>query len=168
MTHDEFESIAALDALGAASAEEESALREHLQTCAQCSQARDEFAEAATLLATDLEPVPPPSQVRQAIMETLEPGETTLVERQRRSRVLGRGPVERARVLQRQLVARVLLDVGKQRDKVFELRTGEHGERVRGVDGRLAARAGGGNDREQGNDRPPPDSPDYPMGRRFA
>lgn len=87
MTHDEFESIAALDALGAASAEEESALREHLQTCAQCSQARDEFAEAATLLATDLEPVPPPSQVRQAIMETLEPGETTLVERQRRSRI---------------------------------------------------------------------------------
>ncbi len=84
MTHDEFESIAALDVLGAAPAEEESALRAHLQTCDSCRHARDEFAEAATLLARDLDPVPPPADVRQTIMDTIEPGETTLVEAQRR------------------------------------------------------------------------------------
>jgi len=84
MTHDEFESIAALDALGAASAEEESALREHLETCDSCRRARDEFGEAATLLARDLDPVPPPAEARQQIMDNIDIGETTLVETQRR------------------------------------------------------------------------------------
>ena len=84
MTHDEFESIAALDALGAASAEEESALREHLQTCDSCRRARDEFAEAATLLARDLEPVPPPAEARQRIMDEVDIGEATLIEAHRR------------------------------------------------------------------------------------
>jgi anti-sigma-K factor RskA len=84
MTHDEITSIAALDALGAASAEEESALRPHLQTCESCRRARDEFVEAASLLARDLDPVPPPAEARQRIMDTIEAGETTLVEAQRR------------------------------------------------------------------------------------
>jgi anti-sigma-K factor RskA len=84
MTHDEFESIAALDALGAASAEEESALREHIQTCDSCRRARDEFAEAATLLAQDLDPVPPPAETRQRIMDNVDIGETTLIEAHRR------------------------------------------------------------------------------------
>src|SRR5438067_2242613 len=84
MTHDEFESIAALDALGAASAEEESALREHLQTCDSCRRARDELGEAATLLALDLDPVPPPAEARQRIMDSVDIGETTLVEARRR------------------------------------------------------------------------------------
>src|SRR5436309_6445868 len=84
MTHDEFESIAALDALGAASAEEESALREHMQTCESCRRARDEFGEAATSLALGLDPVPPPADARQRIMETIEVGETTLVDARRR------------------------------------------------------------------------------------
>lgn len=84
MTHEEFTAIAALDALGAASAEEESALRQHLQTCESCLRARDEFVEAASLLARDLDPVPPPAEARQRIMDTIEVGETTLVEARRR------------------------------------------------------------------------------------
>ncbi len=85
MTHEEFTAIAALDALGAASAEEESALRQHLETCESCHRARDEFVEAASLLARDLEPVPPPAEARQRVMETIEAaGETTLVEAHRR------------------------------------------------------------------------------------
>jgi cell division protein FtsB len=84
MTHDEFESIAALDAIDAASAEEESALRTHLMTCQGCGRARDEFKEAATLLARDLDPVAPPAEVRQQIMENIQPGEITLVESHRR------------------------------------------------------------------------------------
>jgi anti-sigma-K factor RskA len=83
MTHDEFESIAALDALGAASADEESALRTHMETCATCAHAHDEFAEAATFLARDLDPVPPPAEVHQRVFEAIGPGETTLVERRR-------------------------------------------------------------------------------------
>ncbi len=84
MTHDEFESIAALEVIGAASAEEESALRAHLVTCESCRRARDEFKEAATLMAQGLDPVAPPAEVRQGIMACIEPGETTLVESRRR------------------------------------------------------------------------------------
>jgi hypothetical protein len=84
MTHDEFESIAALDALGAASAEEESALRQHVETCESCRRAGDEFVEAASLLARDLDPVSPPAEVRQRIMSNVEVGEITLVDPHRR------------------------------------------------------------------------------------
>jgi len=84
MTHDEFESIAALDALGAASAEEENALRQHVETCDSCRRARDEFLEAAGLMARDLDPVAAPAEARQRIMENVEVGETTLVEAHRR------------------------------------------------------------------------------------
>jgi len=87
MTHDEFESIAALDALGAASAEEESALRQHMETCDSCRRARDEFVEAASLMARDLDSVAAPAEARQRTMENaenVEVGETTLAEAHRR------------------------------------------------------------------------------------
>src|SRR6185369_10646492 len=71
MTHEEFESIAALDAIGAATAEEAGMLREHLASCESCRRARDEFAEAATLLAQDLDPVSPPPEVREHVIETI-------------------------------------------------------------------------------------------------
>ncbi len=84
MTHEEFEFIAALDALGAASAEEESTLRQHMETCESCRRARDQFVEASTLLARDLDPVPPPAEVRQRVMGNVEFGEITLVEAHKR------------------------------------------------------------------------------------
>jgi anti-sigma-K factor RskA len=71
MTHEEFESIAALDAIGAATAEEAGILNEHLASCESCRRARDEFAEAATLLARDLDPVSPPPEVREHVIETI-------------------------------------------------------------------------------------------------
>lgn len=67
-THEEFESIAALDAIGAATAEESATLRDHLETCADCARARDEYGEAVTLLARQLDPVVPPAGVRERIV----------------------------------------------------------------------------------------------------
>jgi hypothetical protein len=84
MTHDEFESIAALEVLGAASAEEESALRQHVETCDSCRRARHEFGEAASLLARDLDPVAAPAEARQRTMENVEIGEITLAEARKR------------------------------------------------------------------------------------
>ena len=71
-THEEFESIAAMDAIGAATADEGHALRAHLRECVPCRRARDEYAEAVTLLARDLEPVEPPRDLRERISPARE------------------------------------------------------------------------------------------------
>ena len=81
MAHDDFEAIAALDALGAASADEAAALREHLSSCIPCRRARDEFAEAAAMMAKDLEPVAPPGDVRERVFEDVTPAEEEGAER---------------------------------------------------------------------------------------
>jgi len=70
-THEEFESIAALDAVGAATPEEERALRDHLATCADCRRARDEYGDAASLLARGIDPVSPPADVRERVMDAV-------------------------------------------------------------------------------------------------
>ena len=75
MTHADFEAIAALDALGAATDGETRSLAEHAASCAACRRARDEYAEAATLLALSLEPVPPPPDVRERVVDGLRGGE---------------------------------------------------------------------------------------------
>ena len=76
MTHDEFETIAALDALGAATVSEAGALRLHLAGCIPCRRARDEYAEATTLMATSLAPVDPPRALREQIRNALTPADT--------------------------------------------------------------------------------------------
>jgi anti-sigma-K factor RskA len=76
MSHDEFEAIAALDALGAATMSEAGALRLHLAGCIPCRAARGEFAEATTLIASSLAPVEPPRSVRAQIREALAPADT--------------------------------------------------------------------------------------------
>ena len=68
MTHDEIEAIAALDALGAATADEERAMSAHLAGCDSCRRARDEYADAATALAMSLDPVDPPADLRERIV----------------------------------------------------------------------------------------------------
>lgn len=68
MTHDDFESIAALDALGVASGGEVSSLRLHLAGCTPCRRVRAEYAEATTLLVSSLNPVEPPRFMRERIV----------------------------------------------------------------------------------------------------
>ncbi len=80
MTHEEAQEIAALDAIGAAAPDEERALHEHLAACAECRRVRDEYAEAVTLLARGLEPVPPPAEVRERVVS----GEANVVDARRR------------------------------------------------------------------------------------
>ena len=70
MGHEEFESIAALDAIGAATADEASALRGHLSECIPCRRARDQYSEAATMIALSLEPVAPPGEIRERVIAT--------------------------------------------------------------------------------------------------
>ena len=83
MTHEEFESIAALDAIGAATADEQRALDAHAAECADCRHARDEFAEAAAMLATSLDPVAPPAEVRARVLTiTEEPVEQEELDRE--------------------------------------------------------------------------------------
>ncbi len=72
MTHEQLESIAPLDAIGAAAAEEASAFHAHLVSCASCRRVRDEYEEASTLLARDLDPVAPPPEVRARIFSALD------------------------------------------------------------------------------------------------
>jgi hypothetical protein len=72
MTHEQYDSIAALDAIGAADAGEASAFREHLPSCPDCRRARDEYAEAASLLVRDLDPVMPPPQLRDRILSAID------------------------------------------------------------------------------------------------
>ena len=64
MTHADYELIAALDVLGAATAGEASALRAHLLGCIPCRRACDEYADATTFIALGLEPVMPPRELR--------------------------------------------------------------------------------------------------------
>jgi anti-sigma-K factor RskA len=69
--HAELESIAALDAIGVATADESSAFRAHLASCEDCRRARDEYEEAVSLLARDIEPVVPPPAVRDRIFTAI-------------------------------------------------------------------------------------------------
>lgn len=71
MNHEEFEELASLDALGVMAPEERSRLRVHLESCTECSQAHREFLQAASLLATSLDPVPPPPEVREEILSAI-------------------------------------------------------------------------------------------------
>jgi anti-sigma-K factor RskA len=73
MNHDEFETIAALDAVGAATADEARSLATHAGSCEACRRARDEYAEAAALLARGLDPVEPPAEVRERIVAVAGP-----------------------------------------------------------------------------------------------
>jgi len=72
MTHEEIQDIAALDAIGAATPEDERVFREHARTCEECRRVREEYAEAATLLARGLQPVPPPEDVRERVVHAVD------------------------------------------------------------------------------------------------
>ncbi len=71
MTHEETESIAALDALGIASAGDAVVLAMHVAACLSCRRVRNEYRRATTLIALGLEPVPPPREVRERLVESV-------------------------------------------------------------------------------------------------
>ena len=73
MTHEDYESIAALDALGVASGGEAAALRLHLAGCHPCRTAREEFGQATSMFAVALAPIPPPPRVRARVMAEVSP-----------------------------------------------------------------------------------------------
>ena len=78
MTHDELEGIAALDAIGAATVDEQTALLSHADDCEYCLEAADEYAEAAAFIGMQLEPVTPPSELRSRILSAVEQTDDTL------------------------------------------------------------------------------------------
>ncbi len=83
MSHEDFENLAALDAVDALSREEKESLRRHLESCAQCAAAAVAYGEASTLIATSLDPVEPPSAIRERIRDAVlggPAGETTVRE----------------------------------------------------------------------------------------
>jgi len=71
MTHEDTESIAALEALGVAATADLSDLAQHVSSCIPCRRARDEYRRAVTLLAMGLEPVAPPYALRERAVSSL-------------------------------------------------------------------------------------------------
>jgi anti-sigma-K factor RskA len=71
LNHEQVEAIAALQAIGAATPDEELSIEEHLAGCAECRRARDEFSEAATLLVRALDPITPPNGIRRRILSAV-------------------------------------------------------------------------------------------------
>ncbi len=74
MSHEEFENIAALEAIGAATRDEQEALRDHIAQCDACGAALEEMTHAASLFARGLEPVNPPPSVKRALMNAIQTG----------------------------------------------------------------------------------------------
>ena len=72
MTHEEFEDLAALDAVGALDESEAMRLEEHLGSCASCSSAADEYREAAAAFAVALPATPPPANVKEQVMDAIQ------------------------------------------------------------------------------------------------
>jgi anti-sigma-K factor RskA len=71
MNHQEFQDLAALSALGTITEAESAALAQHLETCPECSGVAREYREAATLIATTMEPVSPPPEARHQILSAI-------------------------------------------------------------------------------------------------
>lgn len=71
MNHEEFENVAALEAIGAASPDESAALRRHLAECDSCGGVMGEMANAAAAFALSLDPVQPPPAVRARVMQKI-------------------------------------------------------------------------------------------------
>ena len=88
LNHEEVESIVALQAIGAATPEEERSIQEHLAGCTECRQMRDEYLESASRLALALDPVTPPAEVRAKVFSSVgSDEEPTLVGVGPRSRI---------------------------------------------------------------------------------
>lgn len=72
MTHEEFEAIAALHALGVAAADEERDLLAHLEECAGCRRVLDDYSGVAASMALALAPVEPPGEIRDRVVSSIQ------------------------------------------------------------------------------------------------
>lgn len=95
MNHEEFEELASLDALGVATPEERSRLRAHLDSCAECSQAHREYLQATSVLATSLDPVQPPPEVREEVLSIIRNSDPVIEKEPSGQRLLFRGSIRR-------------------------------------------------------------------------
>lgn len=95
MNHEEFEELASMDALGVLSAEERARLRTHLDGCTECSMAHREFVQAASLLATSLDPVQPPPEVREEVLSIIRNSDPVIEKEPSGQRLLFRRPAGR-------------------------------------------------------------------------
>jgi anti-sigma-K factor RskA len=77
MTHDELEGIAALDAIGVATVEEEAEFHAHQDDCPHCRTIADEYRETASMIALSLDAVAPPKELRSRILHAVERGDDT-------------------------------------------------------------------------------------------
>lgn len=82
--HEEFESLAALDAIGAATDEEQQQLAEHLQTCEECQRMYAGYAETAAMFGRAVDPAKPPAAARAAVMDAITTGDVTEISAPRR------------------------------------------------------------------------------------
>lgn len=69
--HEEFEGLAALVALGAATADEQAAMAEHEAVCPQCEQGRGSYENSLSAFALSLDPVNPPLDLRRKVLRSL-------------------------------------------------------------------------------------------------
>lgn len=69
MSHEPYEELSALAALDALDGADAEAWNNHVSTCARCRSEVEALREAAAGIALGLEPVVPPSHVRQRVME---------------------------------------------------------------------------------------------------
>lgn len=70
--HEEFDALAALEAIGGATDEESARLAAHCAGCPPCSDAAREYREASAGLAFALDPVPPRRDARDTLLRRIE------------------------------------------------------------------------------------------------
>jgi hypothetical protein len=73
MTHEQYQDLAAVEAVGATTETESRELELHVTTCEACRRVLDDFREAAALQALALEPVEPPAAVRDGVIDGVSP-----------------------------------------------------------------------------------------------
>jgi len=90
MKHEEYENLAALEAIGALSEDERRSLEEHLAGCPSCSAVHEELQQAAALLALSVQPVAPPPEIRQKLLERIGTDSVTPFVRPVRTEAVGK------------------------------------------------------------------------------
>jgi anti-sigma-K factor RskA len=76
MSHEEANSLLALDAIGALEPTDRDEMERHVSTCESCRHLAAQYADVASLLPAALDPVPPPARLRRNLLSQVY-GEAT-------------------------------------------------------------------------------------------